>query len=42
MIFWTNKTISEQDITIFQKTTELESYKSLTGFVKLQAIKELE
>lgn len=41
-IFWTNKTISEKDEILSGQNAQLISYNSLTGFVKLQAVKELE
>jgi hypothetical protein len=41
-IFLLNKNIEEKDTLIAQQKIELENYKSLTGFNKLMAVKELE
>lgn len=41
-IFVLNKTIQDKENTITKQNIELENYKSLTGFTKLMAVKELE
>lgn len=41
-IFFLNKNIQDKDNTLQKQSKELENYKSLTGFTKLMAVKELE
>jgi cell division protein FtsL len=41
-IFLLNKSVEDKDTLIAQQKIELENYKTLTGFNKLMAVKELE
>lgn len=41
-IFFLNKSIQDKDAKITEQNIALENYKSLTGFTKLMAVKELE
>ncbi len=41
-IFFLNKNIQDKDEIIEEQNIKLENYKSLTGFTKLMAVKELE
>lgn len=41
-IFILNKSIQDKETIITEQNIELENYKSLTGFTKLMAVKELE
>lgn len=41
-VFFLNKNIQDKDTTLAEQNISLENYKSLTGFTKLMAVKELE